>query len=96
LLIVEVVDGSLDRIELVDGTGDLGLAVVLRTEGATEGVGDFGREGPGRDRIEAVEGAGDLGRAVPRTEGAIDGIGDLGREGPATALLGRATGFLVG
>ena len=81
---------------MVDGTGDFGLAVVLRIEGAMEGVGDFGREGPGRDRIETVDGAGDFGRAVPGTEGAIDGVGDLGREGPATALLGRATGFLVG
>jgi len=79
----------------VDGTGDLGLAVALRTEGAMEGVGDFGREGPGRDRIETVDGSGDFARAVLRIEGAIDGVGDLGREGPAAALLGRATGFLV-
>ena len=88
-------DGSLDRTEVVDGTGDLGLAVVLRTEGAMEGVGDLGREGPGRNRTETVEAAGDFGRAVLRIEGAIDGVGDLGREGPAAALLGRATGFLV-
>jgi len=81
---------------VVDGTGDLGLAVVLRIEGVMEGVGDFGREGPGRGRTETVDGAGDLGRAVPRTEGAIDGAGDFGREGPATALLGRAAGLLVG
>jgi hypothetical protein len=94
-LIVEVVDGSLDRIEVVDGTGDLGLAVVLRIEGATEGVGDLGREGPGRDRTETVDGAGDFGRAVLRTEGATDGVGDFGREGPATALLDRAAGLLV-
>jgi hypothetical protein len=73
----------------------LGLAVVLRTEGAIEGVGDLGREGPGRDRTEAVEGAGDFGRAVLRTEGAIDGVGDFDLEGPAAGLLGRATGFLV-
>ena len=94
-MIVEVVDGSLDRIEVVDGTGDLGLAVVLRTEGAMEGVGDFGREIPGRDRTEAVDGAGDFGRAVFRIEGTMDGVGDFGLDGPAAALLGRPTGFLV-
>jgi hypothetical protein len=79
----------------VDGTGDLGLVVALRTEGAMEGVGDLGREGPGRDRTETVDGAGDFGRAVLRTEGATDGVGDFGREGPATALLDRAAGLLV-
>ena len=94
-MIVEVVDGSLDRIEVVDGTGDLGLAVVLRIEGATEGVGDLGRDGPGLGRMEAVDGAGDFGRAALRTEGAVDGVGDLVREGPATALLDRAAGLLV-
>jgi hypothetical protein len=94
LLMVEVLDGSLDRTDAVDGAGDLALAV-LRTEGATEGVGDLGREGPTRDLTETVEGAGDLGRAVFRTEGAVDGVGDFGREGPAAALNGRAVGFLV-
>ena len=92
---VDVVDGSLDRTEVVDGTGDLGLIVALRTEGAMDGVGDLGREGPGRDRTEAVDGAGDFGRAVFRIDGAADGVGDLVREGPATALLDRAAGLLV-
>jgi hypothetical protein len=92
---VEVVDGSLDRIEVVDGTGDLGLAVVLRIEGATEGVGDLGRDGPGLGRMEAVDGAGDFGPAVFRIDGAMDGVGDLVREGPAAALLDRAAGLLV-
>jgi hypothetical protein len=79
----------------VDGTGDLGLAVVLRTEGATEGVGELGRVRPGRDRTETVDGAGDFGRAALRTDGAIDGVGDFVREGPAVALLERAVGLLV-
>lgn len=88
-------DGILDRIDATEGTGDLGRAVVLRTEGAVDGVGDFGRVTAGRARTDAVDGAGDLGRAALRTEGAMDGVGDLGREGPAAALLARAADFLV-
>jgi hypothetical protein len=89
------VDGILDRIEAVEGTGDLGLTDILRTEGALKGVGDFGRDTAGLVLADAVEGAGDFGRAGFRTEGAVDGVGDLEREGPAAAFPGRAIGFLA-
>ena len=42
-----------------------------------------------------MEGVGDFGRTAFGTEGAFVRVGDLFREGPATALLGRASGFLI-
>jgi hypothetical protein len=67
----------------------------LRTEGAVDGVGDLGRDGPARDRSVAVDGAGDFGRGALRTEGAMEGVGVFVRDGPAAALLTRAADFLV-
>lgn len=67
----------------------------MRIEGAVDGVGDLGREGPTRERRVAVDGAGDFGRGGLRTEGAVDGVGDFVRDGPGAALLVRAVGLLA-